>query len=75
MEDYFEIEMCERCGADLKIRTVSWFKEEVICGDCSLWEEFIIRQHNKSKSDLEGIGTVPTIDQTVHWGSEPPTKT
>jgi hypothetical protein len=32
---------CDRCGGDLKIRTMSWFTNETICMTCSSTEKKI----------------------------------
>jgi len=55
--DFFEQEYCERCHSELMVRTTSWFTTETICGDCSMWEEAIIRAQDESKSSLEGCDT------------------
>jgi hypothetical protein len=34
MDDFFTKKFCDRCGKDLKIRTMSMFNEDVICMEC-----------------------------------------
>lgn len=70
--EFFEQEYCERCHSDLMVRTTSWFTTETICGDCSMWEEAIIRAHDESKSALEGCGYIPSVEFTISWGESVP---
>lgn len=34
MDDFFKKKICDRCGAELKVRTMSMFNEDVICMEC-----------------------------------------
>lgn len=34
MDDFFKKKTCDRCGAELKVRTMSMFNEDVICLEC-----------------------------------------
>lgn len=70
--DFFEQEHCERCYGDLSVRTTSWFSRETICANCSRWEDAIISACDESRSSLEGVGSVPTVEFEVEWGEEPP---
>lgn len=71
-KNFFEQDYCERCHTDLSSRTTSWFTTETICLKCSMWEDIIIEESERSRSELEGIGTVPKVDITVEWGTNPP---
>jgi len=68
----FEQENCDRCYSDLVGRTMSWFNQDTICIECSVWEDVIIDSCEKSKSDLEGIGYIPDVDFDIDWGEKPP---
>jgi hypothetical protein len=34
MDDFFKKNFCDRCGAELKVRIMSMFNEDVICMEC-----------------------------------------
>lgn len=34
MDDFFKKKFCDRCGAELKVRIMSMFNEDVICMEC-----------------------------------------
>lgn len=72
--NFFEKENCDRCGGDLKVRTLSWFNTDVICGNCSMWEEVIIDKCGENKSDLESIGHIPSVECNIRWGHTVPDK-
>lgn len=71
-EKFFEQEHCDRCSGDLKIRTTSWFNTDTICGTCSIWEEVIIDKRKEDKSELEAVGSIPTVDCHIRWGDDVP---
>ena len=53
---------CDRCGGDLKIRTMSWFTNETICMTCSSTEKKIKQTLPNNGKDLEGCGYLPKGD-------------
>ncbi len=62
MQDMMSKKMCDRCGAPLPIRIMSWFTEDIICMDCSSQEDEIKDKLRKAgKSSMEGCGYVPKI--------------
>lgn len=69
--DFFDQEFCERCHDELSGRTTSWFTTETICLNCSLWEDRIIDARDESRSELEGVGSVPSVSFEVKWGEQP----
>lgn len=71
-ENFFDKEACDRCHGDLMVRTTSWFNSDTICATCARWEEAIIKHTDKSKSELEGCGDVPSVEFTVNWGGDLP---
>lgn len=61
---FFDLERCERCGGDLKIRTMSWFTDQTICLKCSDKETEIkkkLREAGLNPDQYEGIGYVPKV--------------
>jgi len=54
---------CDRCKGDLKVRTMSWFTEETICGTCSDAEDVIkTKLRDQGIEDAkEGCGYVPKV--------------
>jgi hypothetical protein len=68
--EFFEQERCDRCQSELMVRTMSWFNRDVICTDCSDWEDKIIEARDESSVDLEDIGHVPEVSFEVNWGEE-----
>lgn len=69
-DDFFDKEICDRCGNELGGRTTSWFNTETICVTCSRWETKIKEARPESSSELEGIGHIPDVDFEVNWGEE-----
>lgn len=64
VDEFFDKDRCERCGNELKIRTMSFFKDEIICGDCDSEEQTLMkrmRDQGLSPSDYEGCGTIPDV--------------
>lgn len=64
-DEFFSKQKCDRCGGDLRVRTMSWFTQETICGDCGTKEMVIrkkLREQGKDPADYEGFGSVPVID-------------
>jgi hypothetical protein len=72
MNEFFDTEYCDRCHSELRSRTTSWFNQDTICLMCSRWEDVIISSVDRSRSELEGRGTIPSVDFDVNWGSEVP---
>lgn len=61
---FFDLERCERCGGDLKIRTMSWFTDQTICLKCSDKETEIkrkLREAGLNPDQYEGIGYIPKV--------------
>lgn len=60
----FDATHCERCNKDLRntSRTMSWFTEETICGDCSIKEREIRHQLPNKGYDHEGCGYIPEVN-------------
>ena len=66
MDDFFTKKNCDRCGADLTIRIMSMFNEQVICPDCKEKEmqradykkalDAVREEEAKGNSNFEGIG-------------------
>lgn len=56
MDNFFSIKNCERCGCELKIRTMSWFNNQTICSEvCSKEEkELKTKLINSGRPDMEG---------------------
>lgn len=69
---FFEKDHCDRCTGDLTVRTTSWFNQETICHNCSMWEEVIISRIPESKSEIEAVGHIPEISAEINWGTKPP---
>ena len=62
--EFFGRTECERCGGDLKVRTMSWFTLETICGSCMEKERTIRHRMYElgiNPDDYEGCGTVPEL--------------
>lgn len=63
MDAFFTKTKCDRCGGTLDIRTLSWFTEETICGDCQLKERDLkLKLRKAGKGDMEGCGYVPKLE-------------
>ena len=63
-DTFFSQRNCDRCGAVLNLRTMSFFTEETICSDCSEKEAKIrnrIEEEEGPRASLkyEGCGYVP----------------
>ena len=66
-DEFFQKRNCERCGGSLHIRTMSWFTNQTICGDCSQKETELKRDMRAAGQDpdqLEGCGYLPKIENT-----------
>lgn len=64
MSDLLTATSCDRCGGELKARTMSWFTEDTICMDCSNKEQ-VIKRALRDKGDssaMEGCGYVPRVN-------------
>jgi hypothetical protein len=60
---FFDIRFCERCQADLHVRTMSWFNSDTICMDCAAKEnaaKIKLRELGKDPAMYEGYGSIPT---------------
>lgn len=60
---FLHMKECERCKGSLKIRTMSWFTNEVICGACSE-KEYELRKSLREqgdKTDYEACGYIPKL--------------
>ena len=68
MDTFFTQTNCDRCKKSLQDgRITSWFNEETICLECSDKERKYkqkLRDNGIDPSNLEGIGYVPTIQET-----------
>ena len=63
-DDFFTRNKCDRCGGELKVRTMSWFTVDTICMNCSNIEQAIkdkLRKQGKNPNDYEGCGYVPEV--------------
>lgn len=66
MDDFFTKKYCDRCGAELKVRTMSMFNTDVICMECKEKEthhpdyekarEVELAEVKKGNYNFEGIG-------------------
>ena len=54
-DDFLKKKYCDRCGAELKVRTMSMFNEDVICMDCKEKETHHPDYEKARKADLEEI--------------------
>ena len=61
---FFSKRICDRCGADLKVRSLSWFDSAVICKSC-ITEEMELRKALRNEGtdpgELEGCGYIPKL--------------
>lgn len=65
-DPFFTKTNCDRCGNDLPVRIMSWFKNETICMTCSDKEQNIkneLRKQNKDPLNFEGCGYIPFIEE------------
>lgn len=63
-DEFFGKRACDRCGGLLRVRTMSWFTQETICGICSEKEMAIrkrLRAQGKDPADYENCGRVPEV--------------
>ena len=64
MNDFFTLRECPRCRGSLKVRTMSWFVNQTICGECSAKEDELkkkLRNKGQDPDELEGCGYMPTV--------------
>ena len=63
MADFLSKSNCDRCGGDLKVRTMSWFTEGTICMTCSDKEKAIktALREKGIQNAMEGCGYIPKI--------------
>ena len=67
-DTFFNQTDCDRCGGELKIRTMSWFTEETICMDCAKEESDIkqkLKDQGKDPRSFEGCGRLPNVETTT----------
>lgn len=61
-DDFFTKKNCDRCGAELGTRIMSWFNKETICLNCADKERTIrVELHKQGKTDHEGCGYIPNV--------------
>ena len=63
-DKFFKQQRCDRCGGSLRVRTMSWFTQETICGDCGTKELKLrkeLRERGQNPDLLEGCGYVPKL--------------
>ena len=63
-DDFFSKQKCDRCKGSLRVRTMSWFTAETICGDCGAKETELrkkMRQQGQDPDSMEGIGYLPKL--------------
>ena len=61
-DTFFSQENCDRCGARLGARTMSWFTDETICTECSGNETELksrLKEAGIAPDTLEGCGYLP----------------
>ncbi len=64
-DEFFKKTKCDRCGADLRVRTMSWFNKDTLCMDCADKEAEIkrkLREQGKDPAQYEGCGHVPDVE-------------
>ena len=59
--EFFTQKTCDRCGGPLPVRTMSWFTDETICGNCSKKEREIRDKLPNQGRDREGCGYIPEV--------------
>ncbi|MBX3045202.1 MAG: hypothetical protein KIT33_10310 [Candidatus Kapabacteria bacterium] len=64
-DEFFSKVNCDRCGSELKTRTMSWFTDETICMDCSSSEDNLKKCLPDNGKGYEGCGYLPTINNEV----------
>lgn len=63
-DKFFSQTNCDRCHKPLLERTMSWFTDQTICGDCSHIEKNIRKELKAAgKDDMEGCGFIPKKDR------------
>ena len=66
IDTFFKQTHCDRCGAELKARTMSWFNTETICVDkCAEAEKELRTLLPKVEGDYEGCGYVPVLSEGI----------
>ena len=61
-DQFFTKETCDRCGAKIGTRTMSWFNDDTICLPCSDKESEIKKQLPDGGRSFEGCGYLPDIN-------------
>ncbi len=60
---FFDAKYCDRCGSELRSRTMSWFTDATICMDCKLSEDAVRKQLPSNGKDYEGCGYIPEVKE------------
>ena len=63
-DTFFTQSNCDRCGGDLKVRIMSWYNDETICGKCSEFETRLREMAKRAGLEwhyFEGCGHVPSL--------------
>ena len=59
-DKFFSTTICDRCGANLTSRIMSWFTTQTICMKCSIDEGNIKKKlREQGKGSMEGCGYIP----------------
>ena len=58
---FFSVHACDRCGASLASRILSWFTQDVICMACSDKEREIRKALPNNGESHEGCGYIPEV--------------
>lgn len=58
---FFKVHSCDRCGAALASRILSWFTQDVICMTCSDKEREIRKALPDMGRSHEGCGYLPEV--------------
>ena len=64
-DEFFSKKNCDRCGSEIKTRTMSWFTDETICMDCSSKEDELKKNLPENGRSFEGCGYLPIINDEV----------
>lgn len=63
-DTFFTQKQCSRCRGSLRVRTMSWFTAETICGDCGAKETELrkkMRAQGQDPDSMEGCGYIPKL--------------
>jgi len=56
---FFKVSQCDRCDTILKVKTMSWFTEEVLCTNCEDLESDLRNTLPDYGFEYEGCGYIP----------------